>query len=199
MNKTVFLSELQTRLAGLPKEDIEERLSFYREMIDDCIEDGLSEESAVAKIGPVDQVVNQIMADMPLSRLVKGKMASRRSLKTGEILLQVLGSPLWIALLAAAVAVWLSVSAVLWSLVLAAYAAVLALAGGAVWCLVQLMVFLKQGNLAGAGCAAGAGLVCLGLAVLAYDACRWITRSMVKLTKSILLWVKSMFIQKEAE
>ena len=47
MNKEEFLSELRTKLSGLPQEDIEERISFYSEMIDDRMEDGISEEEAV--------------------------------------------------------------------------------------------------------------------------------------------------------
>ncbi len=51
MNKREFLQKLENGLSGLPREDIEQRLSFYAEMIDDRIEDGFSEEEAVAGIG----------------------------------------------------------------------------------------------------------------------------------------------------
>ena len=40
MNKTEFLNELEARLKGLPKEDVEERLEFYSEAIDDRVEEG---------------------------------------------------------------------------------------------------------------------------------------------------------------
>ncbi len=43
MNKQAFLTQLRKGLSGLPQEDIEERLAFYSEMIDDRIEEGLSE------------------------------------------------------------------------------------------------------------------------------------------------------------
>ena len=51
MNKQEFLSGLRKGLCGLPQDDIEERLSFYGEMIDGRIEEGLSEEEAVSEIG----------------------------------------------------------------------------------------------------------------------------------------------------
>ena len=44
MNKQEFFEQLRKGLSGLPKDDIEERLTFYKEMIEDRIEDGLSEE-----------------------------------------------------------------------------------------------------------------------------------------------------------
>ena len=51
MNKKRFLSELRRGLSGLPQAEVEERLSFYSDMIDDRIEDGCSEAAAVAEIG----------------------------------------------------------------------------------------------------------------------------------------------------
>ena len=47
MKKDEFLSELKSRLNGLPKEDIDERVSFFEEAIDDRMADGLSEEEAI--------------------------------------------------------------------------------------------------------------------------------------------------------
>ena len=43
MNKQDFLAQLRKELSGWPKEDAEERLTFYSEMLDDRIEEGLSE------------------------------------------------------------------------------------------------------------------------------------------------------------
>ena len=67
MDKALFLDELRRRLSGLPQSDLDERLLFYSEMIDDRMEDGLTEEEAVAGIGSVDEIVEQIMAEIPLS------------------------------------------------------------------------------------------------------------------------------------
>ena len=50
MNKEKFLDALRRRLSGLPQEDIDERIAFYEEMIDDRMEEGLSEEEATATI-----------------------------------------------------------------------------------------------------------------------------------------------------
>ena len=63
MDKAQFLEELKRRLSGLPQSELEERLLFYSEMIDDRVEDGLTEEEAVAGIGSVDALVEQIMTN----------------------------------------------------------------------------------------------------------------------------------------
>ena len=67
-------------------------------MIDDRMEDGISEEEAVEGIGTVDQIYEQIMSDMPLVKLVKEKVKPKRKLKAWEIVLLTLGSPVWIPL-----------------------------------------------------------------------------------------------------
>jgi len=53
MNKQEFIEALYRRLSDLPWQDVEERLNFYGEMIEDHMEEGLSEEEAVASMGSV--------------------------------------------------------------------------------------------------------------------------------------------------
>lgn len=40
MKKEEFLAELRSKLSGLPKEDIDNRIEFYNEMIEDRIDEG---------------------------------------------------------------------------------------------------------------------------------------------------------------
>ena len=75
MSKQEFLVQLRKGLSGLPQDDIEERLTFYSEMIDDRMEEGLSEEDAVYEIGDIDELISQIVADIPLTKLVKEKIS----------------------------------------------------------------------------------------------------------------------------
>ena len=74
MRKQEYLEALQNGLHGLPEQDLQERLTFYGEMIDDRMEEGLTEEEAVNAIGPVDEVVSEIVAETPLTRIVKEKI-----------------------------------------------------------------------------------------------------------------------------
>ena len=109
MTKIKFVLELRDRLSGLPREDIEERLEFYSEMIDDRMEEGLSEEEAVAAIGSVDEIASQIIVKTPLVKVAKEKIKSKRKLRTWEIVLLALGSPIWLSLLIVAFSVIISV------------------------------------------------------------------------------------------
>ena len=57
MSKQEFLDELRKGLSSLPQSDLEERLIFYSEMIDDRVEEGLTEEEAISEIGTVNEVL----------------------------------------------------------------------------------------------------------------------------------------------
>ena len=198
MNKQRFLDELRKGLAGLPQQDVEERLAFYSEMIDDRMEEGLSEEEAIAEIGPVDGVVKQILADIPLTKLVKERIRPKRKLAAWEIVLLVLGFPVWFPLLAAAFAVLLSVYVVIWSLVIALWAVFAALVLAAAACLFgMVMLVIKNGAWLEAAGVFGITLVLAGLSVLTFLACVAATKGMAKLTKRLALWVKHLFVGKE--
>jgi uncharacterized membrane protein len=63
MTKLKFLLELEKKLSALSQEDIEERLTFYSEIIEDRVEEGISEEDAVAPIGNIEEIAAQILAE----------------------------------------------------------------------------------------------------------------------------------------
>ena len=198
MGKAEFMEALRKRLTGLPQAEIEERLAFYNEMIDDRIEDGLTEEEAVAEIGPVEDVVNQIMAEIPLTTLVREKVRPKRTLRAWEIILLVLGSPIWLSLLITVFAVGLSLYVVLWSVIVCLWAVTLSLAASVVGCLFEVFVYQKAGNLGGAIFAGGTALACAGLAILMFFASVAATKGIARLTKKMILGIKSWFVGKEA-
>lgn len=198
MNKDQFLEELRKKLSGLPQEDIDERLAFYSEMIDDRMEEGITEEEAVESLGTVDSVVEQIMSEIPLTKLVKQKVKPKREMKAWEIVLLVLGAPVWIPLIIAALAVMLSVYIVIWAVVISVYAVDLSAVAGAASGLAGIFVYLRAGNPAGMLFSFGAAIAFAGLAILLFFVCKWITKAVVKLTGRIFLGTKRSFVGREA-
>ena len=198
MNKHEFLTQLAGGLAGLPQSDVEERLAFYSEMIDDRIEEGLSEEEAVAEIGPVDAIVSQIIAETPFPRLVKEKMKSQRRPQTWEIVLLVLGFPLWFPLLLAAFVILLSVYVVIWAVIISLWAIEVSLAAASLGGIVLGVLYIFQGKGLQGMLLISGGITLAGLAILGFFGCRIVTKGAVILTKSIALGVKSMFLRKES-
>lgn len=197
MSKLEFLLSLRKGLAGLPNADIEERLTFYGEMIDDRIEDGLSEEEAIREIGTVEKIVSQTIAETPLTKLVKEKITPKKSAKAWEIVLLVLGSPIWFSLLIAFLAVILSLYVVLWSVIFSLWAVFASLIACAIGGVLAGAVF-AIGNNALIGIAiVGAGLVCAGLSIFMFYGCKAATKGILILTKKIALWIKKSFVKKE--
>ena len=197
MNKQAFLAQLRKGLSGLPKDDIDERLTYYGEMIDDRMEDGIPEETAVSEIGDVDGLVAQIIADIPLGKLVKEKITPKKKLRAWEIVLLVLGSPIWLSLLIAALAVIFSLYVVLWSVIIALWAAFAALAACGLAGMAAGVYFAVSGNVLSGLAVIGAGIVCAGLAVFAFFGCKAATKGILSLTKKLAIWLKNCFIKKE--
>lgn len=198
MDKKEFLWRLMDGLSGLPMDDIDRSLDYYSEMIDDRMEDGLSEEEAVAAMGPVGEICSQILAETPLSRLVKEAVRPKRKLRAWEIILLVLGSPVWVPLVAATVIVVASVYLSVWAVLLSLYAADLAGAVAGLAGVVTMFRMLSIGQIAEGILFLGGGLVCIGLAILLFFGFNQLTKGLVWVTKRGLLALKGCFVRKEA-
>ena len=146
MSKQEFLTRLRKGLSGLPQADIEERIAFYSEMIDDHMEEGLSEEEAVSAAGTVDEIVAQAVAETPLAKIAKERIRSKRRLSAGEIVLLALGSPIWLSLAIAAFAVILSLYISLWAVIVSLWAVFVSLAAGSACGVLSCLIFAIGGN-----------------------------------------------------
>ena len=197
MNKEAFLAALKDGLAGLPKEDIDERLSFYEEMIDDRIEEGLTEEAAVEAIGPVDAVINEIVAETPLSKLVKEKIRPKRRMRAWEIVLLVLGFPVWFPLTVVAFVLTFVFYLLLWVLVVCLWAIEAAFWACALAGVAAGVLYLVQGEPALGVMLIGAGLFLAGMSVFLFVGCKAATVGTARLAKKIVHGIKRLFVGKE--
>lgn len=202
MNKYEFMAAVREKLGDVPREDIERSLDYYAEMIDDRIEEGFSEEEAVAAMGSPDDVAAQILGEnlhgsqRVESKVVAENVSRRRALRGWEIALLILGSPLWLPLLLAAVIIILAVYIVMWSAVVVLYSADLCLAAGAVAGIFMTFVLPITGNWALSVMSLGAALVCAGFAIFAFLGCNAVAKGMILLTKKIFIGVKNLIIGK---
>lgn len=197
MLKQAFLDALEKGLTGLPQDDIKEHVTFYGEMIDDRIEEGLSEEEAVSEIGSVEDVISQIVADTPLTKLVKEKIKPKQHLRAWEIVLLVLGFPVWFPLAIVAAVLVLVFYLVVWVLVICLWVVEIAIWACALACLAGAVLYVIRGNAAFGILLLGAGLVLIGLSVFLFFGCKAASIGAVKLAKGILRGVKRLFVGKE--
>jgi len=197
MNRAEFLNALREKLSGLPAEELEERLSFYAEAMDDRIEDGYSEEAAAAEIGTPEEIAAQIIAEIPLSRLVREKVGARKKRRTWQTVLLAVGAVVWVPLLIAFLAVIFSLYIALWAVVISLYAVCLALAAVGVCALPGAVLLAVRGNLPAAAAFLGAGIFCAGLAILMFFLCRGITKGVIKLTGYMIRKIKTLLFRKK--
>lgn len=185
MNKGTYADRLEALLVCLPKDKRAEAVSFYEEAIDDRIEDGMSEEDAVAAMGPVESVAEMILEELPIV-----PRAVAKTKRKSPVLLWVLaiaGSPLWVPLALAFfvviavvyVTIWV-IAACIW-LVAAVFVLALPLGLYLAWC------GLMTGLLAFALAQAGMGLVLCGIGLFVFSLAFSTSRGLALLS---LKWVR---------
>ncbi len=210
MKKNAFLRELCIRLSDLPTQDIKRSLDFYSEMIDDRMEDGLSEEDAVRRIGTPAAAAAQILQELPITTLARARVGGQKSALT--IALIIAGSPIWISLLAVAFsltiaifAVLFSILAVLFSLFVSLWAVELSFVAGAIAGIVgcPLLIIFHAEVLLGI-LLLGAGLILAALTIFFYYGAIHGTKGLLFLCGCImrlygLIWkfIKFCLIRKE--
>lgn len=199
MNKKEFTAALESRLAGLPPEDIKERLSFYGEMIDDRVEEGLTEQEAIEEIGGVDGIVSQIAAEVPLKKLVREKVKAKHGLGAWEIVLIAAGFPVWFPLIIAAAAVVFSLYISVWAIIGSVVAVDISLCVYAAAALFLAAVTAIKSSVLSAAAIFGTALVAAGLFILMFFACKSIIKGFLRLTKKTLIWLKTLLLGREGK
>lgn len=197
MNKQEFLAQLHKELSGLPQDEVEDRLIFYHEMIEDQMEEGLSEEEAVSAVGSVDEIVAQVVSDIPLAKIAKERIRPKRRLGAGEIILLVLGSPIWLSLGIAIFALILLLYISLWAAIISLWAVFVSLTVCAIGGILTCVIFATDGNGASGVAMLAAGIVCAGLSIFLFFGCRGATKGALVFTKKMAIWTKNCFIRKE--
>lgn len=199
MTKNEFVSALKEKLSGIPEREADERIAFFVEMIDDRMEEGFSEADSVAMAGDIDSIVAQIISEVPMALIVKEKVKPKKKLRAWETVLIILGSPVWLSLLIAAIAVFISLYAVLWLLVVCCWAAFVTLAACAFGAFFGAGVILSEGNVPSGVAMIGAGAVLFGLSVFAFFISLAAGKGVARLTKKIGNGIKKCFMKKEAK
>lgn len=196
MSRGEFLQILRRRLSQMSVEEQDRNIAYYDELFNDMMEDGMSETEAVERMGDPNAIADELLAEMPLTTLVKSSVRPSGGWTALSIVLVILGAPLWIPLLIAGVAVVLAVLISLWSVVLAVFAVVLGFGLTAVGLTVGTifgMLSISGPLLVGLICICVG--VCILTALLAGALCKLIARASAWLYRKI----KTLFIKRSDE
>lgn len=186
MRKAEFLALLRQKLSILPKQEVDETLEYYSEMIDDYIESGYTPEQAVAQMGGVDNVAAQVLAGAQNPYYV-APYAQKQKKNRLLIALLILGFPIWFPLLITAFCLVLTAAIALltlamvtpWSLVVSFGASALGLVIG------TAVIFVGEGI--------GAATLVLGAAFVLAALCIFCLWAALRLTALGAKGIAAMF------
>lgn len=178
MTKLEFINALGFALSELPQEEIRTILDYYVEIIDDRMEDGMTEAEAIESLGPIPDLAQKILSEQE-PRVVSPTPEEpiRRRLPIWAIVLLVLGCPLWLGLgaglLGAGIGIYVAIWAVLGSLFVAAVSMFLA---GIVCAILVFIVSVIPGFFSVRILGFGGSLVCAGIGLVLLPLSLWLIR-----------------------
>lgn len=195
MTKQEFLKQLEKALGALPKNEIDKSLLYYSEIIDDSIEEGLTEAQAVNRLESVDVISQRILYETPLPVLISSRMKNKNNWTNA--LLIVLGFPLWFPLLVSAAAVLLSLYVSVWSVFISFFAVIVAFGASGIVTLIYapIAILVYHNMLNGFGCL-GVSLILISLSILLMKLSVPATKAFIAVSKKLTRKIKSLFIKK---
>ena len=183
MNKQEFLSALARELDSLPREEREQTLTYYGELIDDRLEDGQDEGEVTQSLGIPKAVAQALLGE-------EQPQLPNRGLRVWVIVLLVLGFPLWGSLLLTAAVMVLCVFLCLFLPAFVLGVLALSLLAGAVLGAVGTPFLIADTGLAAGLFQLGLAVGMLGLAALCALGFWYTGKATAKAGKALWRWLK---------
>ena len=179
MTKIEYLAKLKRALRSVKSEERNKSLAYFSEVIDDRMEDGIPEEAAVNELESIEAAASRIIAEAQ----EQGQLRPKRSV--WELILIVLGFPLWFPLLLTVAIVVFVMYALVWILigVLFVSCASLSIGGTA-----SIFALFFSGSFTAAFTCLGVGLICVGLSIALFVPSIFIAKAYAKATP--IMWNK---------
>ena len=143
----------------------------------------------------MDNIIEQILSEIPISKLVKEKVVPKNNLSALSIILIILTAPLWAPVIMSGISAILSLYLAIWGIVLAFYLVVILFVGMGVSLVLASIAHIATGNLTGGMFYIGLSLVLIGLSVILFLGSNWVTKGIILLSKKIWLKLKSFFVK----
>lgn len=195
MKRNEFTIRLRAGLEGnVPAGEVARQVEYYNEMILDLMEEGNTEEEAVAKVGDPNEIVFEAVDNYTASATATAVPLPRQD--DGRrwliIMLLILGSPIWGSFLIAALAILFGAEVVLWCIPFTGLMTAGGFGIGGLWAVFASFPAFIHAPFMGVT-ELGMGLFCLGIAVLG----AWITYKIsgwfLHAHLALMSWVVSQF------
>ncbi|MEG1482013.1 DUF1700 domain-containing protein [Clostridium sp.] len=191
MNKSDFINTLRELLYPISKVERDKFIAYYEEIIEDYKEGGLTEQEVVGKIGSPQSIANHILSEQDT---VDIRMPSFNS-KILNIILLILGFPLWGSLLLAAILVILSVYIVIWCAPFITGVSSISLLIVSLFSIIG-SPFMIADTLAVGTVQLGLGISLVGIAILFAFATIFLSKKIIFITKYINFQIAKVFRKK---
>ena len=162
MNKETFLTQLTNALSAMDPMERRRTVQYYREILEDQIEEGMSEEDAVAGMEPVEEIAARLLPE-------NGAPAKKKRRRRRTWLLIAASPPLLVAGV-----ILLSLFIAAWSVILSLFAAAAALAICLIAGIGCPLILLTAGYPLTALFLLGAGLFCGALGIALFVLVRYL-------------------------
>jgi uncharacterized membrane protein len=193
MDKSEFLTQLRVALDRLPAYETDQLLAFYAEMIDDRVEDGMTEGEATESLGAVELIAEQLIAQTPA--IPKAITRVKTKSRVLNIVLLILGAPIWIPLAFAFAVTALSIWLVIWVLLVSLWAVIAALLLSGIAGIATGFYLLVTLHPLTALLSVGMGLFCIGIGLFSYFGVLAASKGLYRLTTLFAGKIKSLFIR----
>lgn len=149
MNKKQFCTFLENELRlYLSSKEVYKTLNFFKEMIDDRVDEGLSEEEAVSQLGNIDDIVGQILDEHNITKRQKKlvwRFIPQKTPSASNIIIVILLFPIWITIFSLVASFFIAFMSLIFSLVVSVIAFFV---GGIALILIALFYLIYEKNIA---------------------------------------------------
>ena len=191
MIKSAFIDTLRASLESLNKDERDKFISYYEEIIEDYKESGLTEQEVINKIGSPQSIANNILSEQDTISI---NMPSFNS-KILNIILLVLGFPLWGSLLLTVVLLILSAYIVIWCVPFTTGVSAIAFFVAALVSIIG-SPFMMSDTLAVGVVQLGLGISSVGISILLGLITIYLSKHFIAITKKLTYKVLKSFSKK---
>lgn len=189
MTKSEFISSLKKELRRMKNSELKKTLSYYGEIIDDKIESGKSEEEAVAELDNPKDIAAGILEDDEVKANLKPEFM------VASTLLLIIGSPVWVPIAIAVIAIIAALYITAWALIFSFAAAELSIALSAIACVLAGIIAIPN-NWLSSLFLIGAALVLAGLAILLFFPLKALVKWAIHVSWSIFDKIRNSIVKR---
>lgn len=171
---------------GLSQSELANKLNVVRQTVSKW-EKGLSLPDSAMLVNIAMALDTSVSALLEVEDAIEQSLPTKsKVLKTTQLILIIIGSPIWLSLVVAAAAIFFAAYAVMWSVIIALWSAEIYLIVCSLSGITSAVFFAFNGNIPIGFILFSAGLFCAGASIFLFFGCKGLTKGAFILTKNVI-------------